>query len=208
VDTAFLNLNGRPVVSYSLSAFEECSDIDGVAVVAPKERMTEVQRVVQLFGCTKVRRIAAGTTQRLTSLKAALDCLDDDVTILAIHQVSRPCVTSTLISETIKTAKRYDCGIAAARMMEPVRVVPKGHKIVETLDAGTAWSSQTPIACRLELLQKALKADQKRKSSVQDEAHAIERLKKTVHVVSAPTTNIRINGADDLALAEAIMRVQ
>jgi 2-C-methyl-D-erythritol 4-phosphate cytidylyltransferase len=87
-------------------------------------------------------------------------------------------------------------------------VVPKGHKIVETLDAGTAWSSQTPIACRLELLQKALKADQKRKSSVQDEAHAIERLKKTVHVVSAPTTNIRINGADDLALAEAIMRVQ
>ncbi|NCC52797.1 MAG: hypothetical protein EOM20_16500 [Spartobacteria bacterium] len=208
VDTAFLNLGGRPVLSYSLEAFEKCPEIDAIAVVAPKERMAEVQRVVQLFGCTKVRRIAPGTTQRLTSLKSGLDSMDNDVTIVVYHQVSRPCISPDLISDTVKTAKRYDCGVAAQRVAEPVKIVPKGHKITDSVDPGTAWIAQMPVACRMEALQKAITDMQKKKNGIDDIIKAIEAQKKAVQVVPAPVSNIRITDADDLMLAEAFMRFQ
>jgi len=208
VDTAFLNLGGRPVLSYSLEAFEKCPEIDAIAVVSPKERMAEVQRVVQMFGCIKVRRIAPGTTQRLTSIKSGLESMDDDVSIVVYHQVSRPCIESSVISETIKTAKRYDCGVAAQRVAECVKIVPKGHKITKSIDPGAAWISQTPVACRIEALKKAVETLQKKKSGVQDIIQAVEAQKKAVQVVSAPVSNVRIADADDLALAEAILRVQ
>ena len=206
-DMAFLNLGGKPVLSYSLQAFEDCPEIDGVAVVVRRDRMADVQRMVQLLGFKKVRKIVAGTTQRLTSVRAGINALEDEVSILVVHDVSRPCVKSEVITETVKSAKRYGCGVAAVRLEDSVKVVSKGQTVSKTLDPGTVWSAQTPQAFKLDILVKALDSAAKKKVALPDEAAALERMKKEVHLVPSSVLNFRITSPEELALAEAMLRL-
>lgn len=109
-DLGFLSIGDSPMMAYSLTAFERCPDIDGVVIVANKEKLDVVVNTVRLFGCSKVRRVVAGTTQRQSSLANGLKALDPAVTIVSVHDVSRPCVPFELIGETVKAAKRYGSG--------------------------------------------------------------------------------------------------
>ena len=68
VDKAFLSLGAKPVVVYSLRAFEKCPDIDDVVLVVQKERLEAARCMVQMFGCTKVKKIVAGGAQRQVSV--------------------------------------------------------------------------------------------------------------------------------------------
>ena len=46
IETAFLYLNDRPVLAYSLEAFNQCPEIDGVVVVVSRERAESVLGMV------------------------------------------------------------------------------------------------------------------------------------------------------------------
>lgn len=207
VDVAFLNLAGRPLLSHALEEFERCPDVDGVVVVAPKERVGEVLTMAKLMGYLKLRKIAAGTLQRVSSLRMGLNALDEDVSMVVVHEVSRPCVKRGLIGECVKAAKRYGSGIAASKILDPVKIVPKGNTVTATLEQNTAWAAQTPQAYKLDVLEKALAAAAKKKVVLQDESAALELIKHEVHLVPCPPSNIRIATAEDLTLAEALKRL-
>jgi len=91
--TAFLSLNSRPVLSYSLTAFEHTPEIDGVVVVAPKDRLEQVSSIVQLFGCHKVKKIVPGGTSQYVSFTNGMKYVDEDADILLMHEASRPNIT-------------------------------------------------------------------------------------------------------------------
>ncbi|MGD9873352.1 MAG: 2-C-methyl-D-erythritol 4-phosphate cytidylyltransferase [Kiritimatiellia bacterium] len=207
VDVAFLNLAGRPLLSHALEEFERCPDIDGIVVVAPKDRVGEVLTMAKLMGYMKLRKIAAGTVARISSLRMGLNTLDEEVSMVVVHEVSRPCVKRGLISECIKAAKRYGSGVAASRILDPVKIVPKGNTVTATLEPNTAWTAQTPQAYKLDVLEKALAAAAKKKVALQDESAALELIKHEVHLVPCPPSNIRIANPEDLTLAEALKRL-
>jgi 2-C-methyl-D-erythritol 4-phosphate cytidylyltransferase len=207
IDTAFLNLGGKPILYYSLYALEKCPDINGIAVVARKERLQEIQQMSQLFGFSKLRKIAAGTTQRTSCVKAGLNVLDESVTIVTIQDVSRPLVDQQTISDSVKTAKRYGCAVAAAKTQGAARVAQKGYAVDSTLDAGTVWDSQSPISCRLDLLNDALDKASSKKFTYQDEAHLVEQNGQEVRVVPSPIMNMKVAEVEDLAMAEALLKL-
>jgi len=203
-DTAFLSLGSKPVLAYSLLAYEQCEEIDGVVVVARKERLEDVVNMVNLFGYRKVKKVTAGASNRRTTVQNGLRVLEDDVTLVSVHEASRPYVPEQLILDTIKAAKRYGSGVAACRPPDPVKEAGKGHKVSVTLDRSKLWLVQTPQAYKRELLHKAIDEAAKKKLDLDDESVAVELSKKPVHLVPAPSTNIRIQSAEDLALATAL----
>jgi len=207
VDTAFLGLNGQPLVSYALRAFEACEDIDGIAVVVSKDHMQEVAAMVKLFGLTKLRRIVAGSSQRLTSIKAGIAALDENVSLLTIHEASRPLIKPDVICEVVKAAKRYGCAAAGERINSLVRITGKGQKREKTLDAGTAWEAQTPQGFRIEVLNKAIAAAAKKKTVYADEVAYVEAIKGDVHMIPTNNGNFKITQLDDLQLAEAFLKM-
>ncbi len=52
VDKAFLSLGTKPVLAYSLIAFEKCPDIDGIVLVVRKDRIEAAHGVAHMFGCS------------------------------------------------------------------------------------------------------------------------------------------------------------
>lgn len=206
-ELAFLSIGDSPMLAYSLMAFERCADIDGVIVVANKEKLDVVANTVRLFGCSKVQKIVGGTTQRQSSLANGLKALDPSVTLIVVHDVSRPCVSHVLIEDTVKAAKRYGSGVAAARVVDPIKEVEKGQKVTKDLDQSKLWATQTPQTFKRDVLEKALAAAAKRKRAPDDEAGAVFALQKDVHLVPSSSSNIRVQSMDDILLAASLLRV-
>ena len=50
VDKAFLSLVDRPVVAWSLQAFERCADIDRIILVVRKDQIVASKAVAKMFG--------------------------------------------------------------------------------------------------------------------------------------------------------------
>ncbi len=207
VDKAFLSLGSKPVLIYSLLAFEKCAEIDEIILVVRKERIESARCAVQMFGCTKVRKIVAGGTQRQLSVAKGLAEVSEDTDIVAVHDGARPCITPTMIMETIKSARQYGSGVAAVKVTDTIKMVSKGQVIARTIDRTKLWQVQTPQAFKRELLEKAFKAVRKKKLKITDEASAVELISDAVRLVPSSSSNIKITSPDDLVLAAALMRL-
>lgn len=207
VDKAFLSMGMKPVLAYSLTAFENCPDIDGVVLVVRKDRLDTARGLVQIFGCSKVQRIIAGGQQRQDSVAGGLAAVPDEAVVVAVHDGARPCVTPALISETIKAARRYGSGVAALKVTDTIKEVQRGLLVHSTVDRSRLWAVQTPQAFRADILRKAFEHVKAKHKTVTDEASAVELLGEAVHLVPSVPANIKITTPDDLALASALLKI-
>lgn len=204
-DVAFLSLGDKPVIAHSLQVMEECDEIDGVVVVVPQDRMERIVPLAQMFGFNKLRKIVAGSGARLSSLQAGMKELDDDVTMVAVHEVSRPFVQPEVVSESVRVAKRYGCAVVANQITDAIKIVEKGSKVKETQDRKIAWAVQSPQTFRRELLEKAL---EKNRGSIQEESEMVEAIGEEVRVVPSSRLNIKIDSIDALSFAGVLERIE
>lgn len=207
VDKAFLSLGIRPVLAYSLAAFEHCPAIDGVVLVVRKDRMEAARGLAQVYGCAKVRKIVAGGATRQASVQNGMDALGDDVDVVAIHDGARPCVTPKVIEETVRTAKRCGSGVAAVKITDTVKEVERNMVVSRTVDRTRLWAVQTPQSFRVDLLRRAYAFVEKKKMTVTDDAAAVEELGERVQLVPSVWSNIKVTTPEDLALAATLLKV-
>ena len=207
VDKAFLSLGTKPVLAYSVDAYEQCHEIDSIVLVVRKDRLTAARGMVQMFGFNKVDHIIAGGSKRQQSVAKGLALLDDDVKIVSVHDGARPCLKPETISDTIKAAKRYGSGIAAVKITDTVKEVQRGVTVSKTIDRTKLWAVQTPQTFKLDVLTQAFDNLKKKKKSVTDEAMAVEMINKDVRLVPACMSNIKITTPDDMRLAGALLKL-
>ncbi len=207
VDKAFLSLGGRPVLAWSLLAFEKCPEINRVVVVVRKERVESAIGLVRMFGLSKVAKVVAGGATRQASVLLGLEALGDDVLLVAVHDGSRPCVTPELIAKTVQSAKRSGSGVAAVKVVDTLKEVEHGTLVARTVDRSKLWAVQTPQTFYCKALRKAYLALDKRLAAMTDEASLIERSGEAVHLVPSSWANIKITFSEDLAVAAAILKV-
>ncbi len=207
IDKAFLSLGPRPVIAYSLMAFESCPDIDSIILVVRKDQLIAAQGVAKMFGCRKVGTIIAGGSCRQASVRNGIKACDPDTDIVCVHDAARPCVTAELISETVRTARRTGSGVAARKVTDTVKFVEHGQVVSSTLDRNKIWTVQTPQTFKFEILKKAFDAVDPADERITDEASAVELCGGTVHLVQSTTLNIKITVASDLQTVAKIMGI-
>ena len=122
-DKAFLSLGSKPVVAWSLMAFEKNADIDSIVLVVRKDQVTAAKAVARMFGISKLAKIVAGGARRQDSVQAGLKEVDSDTRIVAVHDGARPCVSQEVISDVIKSAKRGAASVTGCRMRDTVKMV-------------------------------------------------------------------------------------
>ncbi len=206
-DKAFLSLGARPVVAWSLLAFEQCLDIDQIILVIRKDQVLAAKSVAQMFGISKLKTIVAGGGRRQDSVQNGMKAMDPETRVVIVHDGARPCVTPELISETIKCAKRNGCGIAASRVWDTIKFVERGSTVDHTVDRTKLWAVQTPQAFNADLLRRAYREVEAQKVTVTDEASAVELIGEPVRLVEWPRPNIKITTAEDLPLAAAALKI-
>lgn len=198
VDAAFLALGNRPVLAHALQALEQNALIDGIVLVVKKEKIDSALLMIRQFGCRKVQAVVAGTLQRLANLKKAHEQVPEDASTVMVHEASRPFVSDTVITETVKAGKRYGAAVAAVKSTEPVKFAEKGQRLSKTMDRSTIWLAQSPQVFKRDVFEKMLKGGGK---LVDDESALLEKTRQIIHLVVSTPNNMKIRTTEDFERA-------
>jgi 2-C-methyl-D-erythritol 4-phosphate cytidylyltransferase len=209
IDKCFFALGPKPVVAWSLQAFEKCSDVDRIILVVRKDQVAAARGLQMMFGISKLQKIVIGGKRRQDSVAAALNEMEgEDMRYIVVHDAARPCVSPELIKETLKYAMRYGSGIAACPMIDTVKVAGKGMMVESTPDRSSLWAVQTPQAFTAEKLRAAHAAAAKcSETTYTDDASMVEAIGEPIRLVRWDEPNIKITTPMDLTIAAAILRL-
>ncbi len=202
----FIELLGKPLVYYSLAAFEQCRLVDAIVVVRRPDYARQAEQIVHVSGFQKVVAFTNGGIERQNSVWNGLEKCDPATDIVAVHDGARPLVTSALIESTVTSAQAHGTGISASKVVDTIKEANADKTVVRTVDRTRLWAVQTPQTVRFPLLREAYSKVFEKQVVVTDEAAAVESLGQKVHLVETPFLNLKITTPADLAVAEALLR--
>lgn len=204
-DKIFAPMMGRPLITWTLAAFRNCPDIDGVIVVAAPEAIMRMRLLLHEWRVPDVVDVVPGGARRQDSVRAGLEAAAT-ATVVAIHDGARPLVTPGLITTGIEIARETGAAICALPARDTVKEVEgEPPTIVTTHDRARIWLAQTPQAFDRELLLRAYAASN---GDATDDATLVERLGHGVRVYAGDAANIKVTTRDDLVMAETLMRAR
>ncbi len=212
VPKQFLMIKDKPVLYYSLKAFED-SFIDSVILVASEDDMEYCQKeIVDKYGFNKVVKIVAGGKERyhsvLNGIKAASDC-----DYIFIHDGARPFVSPDMLTRLFETVKESKACVAGMPVKDTIKIANEEGYIDTTPKRELVWMIQTPQVFDYALIKKAyliLEKDEysllQKGISITDDAMVVEMLLgEKVKLVEGSYQNIKITTPEDLAIAEGFL---
>src|SRR5215218_2207831 len=202
-EKVLLPLAGRAMLAWSLAALESAETIGPIVVVSGSHILEAVGRLVRDEGFAKVKAIVAGAERRQDSVGAGLAALPAGIKVVVIHDGARPLAESELFDRCAVAAAERGAAIAATPVADTLKRVAEGV-ITGTVDRAGLWAAQTPQAFRLETLRRALAASSG--ETVTDEARLCEVAGLPVSVVPASPANLKVTHAEDIPVADALLR--
>jgi 2-C-methyl-D-erythritol 4-phosphate cytidylyltransferase len=197
VDKLWEDLDGHPLLAWSIRVFAESPLIDRVIVAT---RPAAITRVQELIGTMQIQaQLVQGGAERQDSVRAGLDAAADAEWVV-VHDGARPFVTREILERGLAESHVTGAAIAAIPMVDTVKIVDQG-KIVGTPDRQTLWAAQTPQIFRREIL---LEAHRRASQTATDDAALVEALGIPVRVFMGAYSNIKITTDVDLQLARLI----
>lgn len=199
-DKLSAELCGRPVLAWSLAAFEACSALGCLVVVTAADRIPEIRAAAEAWAGKACLRVVPGGSRRRDSVEAGLrECSQRYV---AIHDGARPLVTTELIERVVAAAEGKPGAIAATPVTDTIKEVASGT-IAGHPDRARLWAAQTPqVVLRQAWLDAAAMSD----NDETDDAAMLSRLGLECAVVDGGAENLKITRPLDLETAAAILR--
>jgi 2-C-methyl-D-erythritol 4-phosphate cytidylyltransferase len=202
----FMEINGQPVLSVTVSVFDKCQSIDDVIVVAAKEDIELTKTLLK--DNKKVKSVVEGGAERQDSvyngLKAVVQDSDDDIVV--IHDAARPLVTKEIIAKAIMEVKVSNAVIVGVPAKDTIKTVSSDNVVLGTLDRGSIWQVQTPQVFRASVIKEAYERAQKIRYRATDDSKLVERMGIPVKMVMGSYENIKITTIEDVAVAEAVLK--
>ncbi len=198
-----IELDGQPILAYTLQAFEECSSVRDVILVVSKEIFPFCSRHI-LPHFPKVDKVVFGGEKRQDSVFRGLKAIRADTEIVVIHDGSRPFITPEQIACSIDLCRKVRAVVTAVSVQDTVKSVANGL-VEQTLDRSGLWLAQTPQTFYFSLIWKAYQKAYKEGFYATDDSALVERLGIKVAVLEGSYQNIKITTPEDLAVAQAIL---
>ena len=208
----FLLLDGKPLVYYSLKAFED-SGMDGIVLVTGADDIEYCRReIVEQFGFQKVISIVAGGMERYHSVYAGLRALSEVLEaedVVLIHDGARPLVDEDIISRTIRAAMESGACTAAMPVKDTIKVADPDQFAARTLDRSTLWQIQTPQVFSYGLIRGAyerMMGDPSFQKGVTDDAMVVESMTdRKVKLVEGSYRNLKVTTPEDMEVAACFL---
>ena len=208
----FITVNEKPVIVYTMEAFQRHADIDAIAVVCIEGWENILVAYAKQYHITKLRHIIPGGENGQGSIRNGVFELEkhygrDDLVL--VHDAIRPMLSTEIISSCIATATKYGSAIA---------VVPCQEAMLETQDQISTNSSypranlkrtQTPQGFPIGVLADAHREALERgiTNSIASCTLMVE-LGKTIYFSAGSEKNIKLTTPEDIDIFRALLTLQ
>jgi len=200
---------GKPVLTWSIEAYDAVEEIGLIVVVAPEARMDEyfTTAVERFTIVTPVVMAPSGVICQESSF-SGLSAVPDDFEFIAIHDGARPLVTPDLIDRAITVIRgdlEIDGVVVGYPAIDTLKLVNE-KSILGTPDRTLLWATQTPQIFRAPVIREAHVAALSEGFVGTDDSSLVERLDGRVIMFQGPRDNIKLTVPEDSISIEAALR--
>ena len=208
----FMHVDGAPIIVWTMRAFQQHPDIDGIAVVCLKGWETVLQSYANQFSIDKLKWIFPGGDTGFESIHNGIyglkeaGCDDDD--LILIHDGVRPLLSQEIISSNIATCKAYGYAVTGIQCREAILESHDGFTTKTSIPRDTLIRTQTPQTFRLGNIIRAHEhAKVKGITNTVSSCTLIAELEEDIemHIVPGSEKNIKITTVEDLEMIKALM---
>lgn len=208
----FLNVNDKPIIVYTLEAFQSHPDIDEIGVVCIDGWHDILRAYARQYKIDKLQWIVSGGENGQASIRngvfeAESRYAPDD--IILVHDAIRPMVSHEIISDCIVQSKKHGSAIVVMPCNTAVLHRTTEESSKEVVPRSELAMTQTPQAFPVKRLADAhrLALEKGITNSVASCTLMIE-LGEAVHFSIGAETNIKITTQDDLKIFRALLALK
>lgn len=208
IQKQYLLMAGKPVLYYSLKAFDDSELIDEIYLVTGKgdEEFCREQ-IVDKYGIQKVTHILSGGSERYLSVWNALKEMDEEGYVF-IHDGARPFIEEKLIRRAYDEVIRSGACVVGMPVKDTIKIANDDQDVEETPDRKKVWMVQTPQVFETKLVKQAYSdLIEHEISDVTDDAMVVEKMSgHAIHLVEGSYENIKITTPEDLEIGEIFVK--
>lgn len=207
VHKQYLIIQDRPVLYYSLKAFEDSAVDEVVLVVGKGEEKFCRKEIVDKYGISKVKAIVEGGKERYHSVFEGLKQTSDADYVL-IHDGARPFVNQDIIRRCMQEVQKYQACVVGMPVKDTIKIADEEGYAKQTPDRKNVWMIQTPQTFSYALIYEAYEEMLKTEdTAITDDAMVLERIKgKKSKLIEGSYRNIKITTPEDLLIANVYLQ--
>jgi 2-C-methyl-D-erythritol 4-phosphate cytidylyltransferase len=197
---AFAPLNDRPLVAEPLERLDASEWVEGIVIAAPPEWEEPCILVAEEIAAGKVAKAVTGGETRSESVRAALDEVPEDATVVLVHDAARPLITNEVIERVITAlGDGWDGAVPVLPVADTIKRID-GDLVAETIDREGLVTAQTPQAFVAPALRDAFSSLQQTVTKSTDCASIVESNGGRVRAVEGDPRLLKVTTPADLAL--------
>lgn len=209
----FINVYDKPVIVYTLEAFQKHPSIDAIEVVCLDGWHDVLWAYAKQFGIAKLENIVSGGKNGQDSIRNGLYDIasrhngSDDIVL--VHDAIRPMVSNDIISDNIRVCRQYGNAITVVPCTEAMLKTFDSLSTEEQVPRDNLKITQTPqafflqdiIAAHKEALEKGIT------NSVASCTMYIE-LGRKLYMSAGSEKNLKLTTAEDIEIFKALLNAK
>lgn len=208
----FINVYDKPVIIYTLEAFQRHPNIDAIQVVCLDGWHDILRAYAKQFNITKLVGIVSGGDNGQASIRNGLLAISerfDNDDIVLVHDAIRPMVSEEIISDCISKCHVHGSAVAAIPCAEAM-LKTDDQKIAHSVyDRDKLMRTQTPQAFPLgKLLWAHYEAEKCGIINSVASCTLMIELGEKVYFSAGSEKNIKLTTPDDLEIFKALLKTQ
>lgn len=207
----FLEVNGKPIIVYSIENFQKNPQIEKIVVVCIKDWIDKTWELVKKYSLTKVEWIIEGGSTGHDSIRNGVFFLKDKVDPedhIIVHDAVRPVLPQKAIDEVIRVSHEKGNASSSIECHPPIVYTDDHESGITDVDREHVMLTASPQAFKYSLALKCYEqaeAEDYHTSTFTSSLliHCHER----VYFAKGTSCNIKITRKEDLALFEALLKI-
>lgn len=208
----FLMIDEKPVIIYTLEAFQKHPEIDAICVACLEGWQNVLEAYASQFNITKLKYIVPGGATGQESIRNGIFELEKHFApedIVIIHDGNRPMLFPEIISDNIRVARIKGNAIAAIPCAEAVLETEDGEKSSRSYPRETLRRTQTPHAFPLkDICSLHRKAAEAGITNTAASCTLALEFGETVYFSAGSEKNIKLTTLDDIDIFRALLKTE
>ncbi len=207
----FLEVEGKPIIVYSIENFQRNPQIESIVVVCVKEWIDKTWELIKKYSLTKVKWIIEGGNTGHDSIRNGVFFLKDKISMddhIIIHDAVRPVLPQKAIDEVIRVSHEKGNASSSIECHPPIVYTEDHESGITDVDREHVMLTASPQAFRFSLALKCYEmAEEENYHTSTFTSSLLIHCHERVYFAKGTSCNIKITRKEDLALFEALLKI-
>ncbi len=209
----FINVYDKPVIVYTMEAFQKHPQIDEIEVVCLDEWQGALKAYAKQFGIAKLENVVSGGKNGQDSIRNGLYDIakrhNDEDDIVLIHDAIRPMLSQEIITDNIRVCRENGNAITVVPCTAAMLKTYDSHSTTEQVPRDNLKITQTPQAFFIRDIVEAHKEALSKgiTNSVASCTMYIE-LGRKLYMSAGSEKNLKLTTTEDIEIFKALLNAK